>query len=401
MNSPERIGITSFRTSNFYFKGELFREKEDFIVQEIENDGEILTINRNSDTADFSKDKKDFLLFTLVKKGCSTQEALKTISRDNYINIKRLGYLGNKDRNAVTAQRISVFKGDANKLGTEYNGFFLKDLVYSDKGCKIGVLNGNRFTIRIREFAGPKNFDAFLGEVKNGILNFYGPQHFGTSALNIELSKSIIKRDFKQAVIDFLFTERDESQTAKLARGVLIETFLDYIRNDLNVDANEANDSLSSLPGFMHSEKDLIKHLLNNKHDYVGAFRTIPKYFRLLMIQSFQAYIFNLALSKLNSLGNLPSTLSTVGYDLELNKLRPDAKEAISSIMKEEKIEDLSKLAIKEMPEASLKTFERETLILPENITHRFEDNNLILSFDLKKGAYATIFLLEMFRHFY
>ena len=207
MYPSEKIGITSFRTTDFGFNGGLFREKEDFIVQEIENDGEILSTDINGGGAMIPENKKDFLIFTLVKKGVSTQDALKTMSRDNHISIKRIGYLGNKDRNAITSQRISLFKGDANIIKKEYGKFFIKDLAYADSGCKIGALYGNRFTIRIRDFIGKKDLDAFLSEVRNGIPNFYGPQHFGASALNIAISKSVIERNFKQAIVDFVFTE--------------------------------------------------------------------------------------------------------------------------------------------------------------------------------------------------
>ena len=78
-----------------------------------------------------------------------------------------------------------------------------------------------------------------------------------------------------------------------------------------------------------------------------------------------------------------------------------NVRDAVDSVLAEEKLGDLSRLEIKEMPEASLKTFERETLVYPENVAYDFEGDDLILHFDLKKGAYATIFLLEMFRRFY
>ncbi len=400
MYPSEKIGITSFRTTNFDFNGGLFKEKEDFIVQEIENDGEILSTNTNDSGAIIPENKKDFLIFTLIKKGVSTQDALKTISRDNHVGIKRIGYLGNKDRNAITSQRISLFKGDANTLKKGYGRFFIKDLAYADSGCKIGALYGNRFTIRIRDFIGKKDLDAFLSEIRDGMPNFYGPQHFGTSALNIAISKSVVGRNFKQAMIDFAFTERDESGVAKSARGTLKDTFYDYVTGDSDLDHVKANEVLSSLPGFMHSETSMIRHLLGNRHDYIGALRSVPKYFLLLIIQSLQAYVFNLTLSRLDPKGDLSETLPTIGYDLELSKLTPNVRDAVDSVLAEEKLDDLAKLEIKEMPEASLKTFERETLVYPENLAYDSDGNDVILHFDLKKGAYATIFLLEMFKRF-
>ena len=163
----------------------------------------------------------------------------------------------------------------------EYGKFFIKDLAYADSGCKIGALYGNRFTIRIRDFIGKNDLDAFLSEVRGGVPNFYGPQHFGASALNIAISKSVIERNFKQAIVDFVFTERDESGVAKSARNALKETFYDYVTGDSALDHANANEVLSSLPGFMHSETSITRHLLGNRHDYIGALRFVPKYFLL------------------------------------------------------------------------------------------------------------------------
>ena len=182
----EKIGISGLKTKDYGFKGELFTKEEDFIVQEIEDDGQILSIDTISH--DSLEDQKDFLTFTLVKKGLSTQEAVKQISRANHLNIKRIAANGNKDKNAITAQRISIFKAKPEAIKKEYQRMFLKDFVFSEKPCRIGALYGNRFTVIARNFEGS---DEKLEEAKNdltkGIQNFYGPQRFGSSALNIEV----------------------------------------------------------------------------------------------------------------------------------------------------------------------------------------------------------------------
>jgi tRNA(Glu) U13 pseudouridine synthase TruD len=48
------------------------------------------------------------------------------------------------------------------------------------------------------------------------------------------------------------------------------------------------------------------------------------------------------------------------------------------------------------MQEVSLKTFERDTMIYPEDLAFKREGNDLIMSFKLKKGAYATVVLSNM-----
>lgn len=396
----ENIGILSFKTNDHHFEGDLFKEKEDFEVDEIEIDGKVLSTVRNTEEDSAENEKNVFLVFTLVKRGLSTPDSLRILSKENNLNIKRFGYHGNKDRNAVTAQRISVFKGDDKNLKKEYLQMFLKDFTYNENGCKIGELYGNRFKIKIRNFIGLNNIDDFIKAASTGVPNFYGPQHFGSSGLNIEVSKAILKRDFKSAIAKFLLDERDESVVATRARKDVRESFANYIINGEEINKEAAGVAINNLPGFFYLEKKLLYHLLANSQDYIGAFRLIPKFLRLLILQSYQAYFFNLTLSAALKTGKLPGTIPTVGYDLDLERLDTEIKKEILIIQKSEGFENLSGLKIKEMPEVSLKTFNRETLVIPENLSYTPEGKDVVLRFDLKKGAYATILLLEMFKRF-
>lgn len=398
MPSIEKIGISAFKTGDHPFNGQLFSEKEDFVVHEIEADKTVLDTKEGTIDSDIG-DRKDFLVCTLVKKGTSTQEALRIISKENHLSIKRFGYFGNKDKNAVTAQSISVFKGEVSKIKWQYKNFFLKDFRYSDAGCKIGALYGNRFTVRIRNFAGKEELDNFLDEIRSGIPNFYGPQHFGSSALNIDVSKNIIKRDFRNALVDFLLKKRDESISASDSRERMSGFFSPYILGEATLDQTAADALINSLPGFFYQEKNILRHLTLNKNDFIGAFRLVPKYFRLMILQSVQAYVFNLTLSEFIKKGEQPpTTIPTIGHDLMIDALEKPVRSAISAAMEKAGIPDVSTLELKEMPEVSLKTFQRESLVYPEDIKYAFESNDLALSFTLKKGAYATVLLLEMFK---
>lgn len=395
MTDPKDIGILSSLTEDYNFEGKLFTFKDDFIVQEIEEDSSVLSTEKEQDSGN-SGDKKSFITATLVKEGMSTHEALSILARENHLSIKRVGYLGNKDRNAITSQRVSIFKGTPDNIKKEYRKMFLRDIVYSDIGCKIGALKGNRFTIRIRDFNGFDRLDDFIGKVSKGVPNFYGPQHFGSSSLNIPVSKAIIQRDFKKAVSEFVFAQRNESDESAKGRSLLKNTFYDYVQEDKEIGIEQAEASLSEVPGFLHYEKNIIRHLLKNKHDFIGALRIVPKFLRLLILQSFQAYIFNLTVSKLIKDGKLPEEIPVIGYDIGDSII----ENTIKSITESQGVEDISALDIKEMPEVSLKSFSRPAKIYPKNIKYHREENNLILSFDLDKGAYATVFLFEMFKHF-
>ena len=397
MDNLEKIGILTRESKSFNLKGILFKENRDFVVEEIMEDSKVLTVERTDSTQNESLERKNFLTFTLVKEGISTFEALNILSRATHTSIKRFGYLGSKDKRALTAQRISVFRGEISTFkNMSKSNLFLKDFAYSDSGCMIGKLYGNRFTVRIRDFEGSdEELERFRKEVGKGIPNFYGSQRFGGSALNIDISRQIFKRDFKDAIFTMVLKDREEDPLSKEARSRLRDMFSGYVLEDKDINREEAVKALEELPPRLYTEKKILQRLLDIRHDYIGALRLVPKYLRLLILQSLQYYIFNRTLSEIILKGIKVEKIQTIGYDLDLNAVDGDIAKIIESILREENL-SLEMLKINEMQEVSLKTFERDTMIYPEELTFKREGNDLIVSFKLKKGAYATVVLSNM-----
>ena len=394
MVSLEQIGILDFKSYNL--KGKLFEREEDFKVQEIEEDGTVLNLERK-EKREVTEEKKDYLLFTLVKRGISTPEAIKLIARNLHISFKRIAYNGNKDKRALTSQRISIFKFDAENLSIDSERMFFRDLTYSNDPCKIGKLYGNHFTVIVKEFdASGDELNKITQDINKGVPNFYGPQRFGSASLNIETSKSILIGDFKSAFYTLVLKERNESEINKERRAALRSVFSGYLENG-NVNKEDAEKALSALPYFMYFERDSLSYLMQHKNDYAGAIRLLPKYLRLMVLQSFQYYVFNKTLSiilKDTPIEKLEKEISTIGYDMDTESI--EAKIAIG-ILKEEGIEDIKKLKLSSMPEASLKSFKHPSYFIPEGFNIGLNGNDAIISFNLKKGSYATILLLKLF----
>ena len=394
MVSLEQIGILDFKS--YSLKGKLFEREEDFKVQEIEEDGTVLNLERK-EKREVTEEKKDYLLFTLVKRGISTPEAIKLIARNLHISFKRIAYNGNKDKRALTSQRISIFKFDAENLSIDSERMFFRDLTYSNDPCKIGKLYGNHFTVIVKEFdASGDELNKITQDINKGVPNFYGPQRFGSASLNIETSKSILIGDFKSAFYTLVLKERNESEINKERRAALRSVFSGYLENG-NVNKEDAEKALSALPYFMYFERDSLSYLMQHKNDYAGAIRLLPKYLRLMVLQSFQYYVFNKTLSiilKDTPIEKLEKEISTIGYDMDTESI--EAKIAIG-ILKEEGIEDIKKLKLSSMPEASLKSFKHPSYFIPEGFNIGLNGNDAIISFNLKKGSYATILLLKLF----
>ena len=395
MVSLEQIGILNFKSYNL--KGKLFEREEDFKVQEIEEDGTVLNLERE-EKREVTEEKKDYLLFTLVKRGISTPEAIKLIARNLHISFKRIAYNGNKDKRALTSQRISIFKLDAEKLNIENERIFFRDITYSNEPCKIGKLYGNHFTVTVKKLENTvQQLQDIAEDVVKGIPNFYGPQRFGASSLNIEISRNIIKRDFKSAFYDLVLKERAESKLNQQKRAELRDIFSPYLEGK-EINLEKAREILSSLPGFMYFERDSLQYLLQHKNDYIGAIRMMPKYIRLLIIQAYQYYIFNRTLSKLledKEVNELESNIPTVGYDMQLND--NEVGKVIREILQQEGIDNTEIFKISSMPEASLKSFLHPSFFIPENFRIEKKGENVEISFDLKKGSYATILLMKLF----
>ena len=394
MVSLEQIGILDFQS--YSLEGKLFEREEDFKVQEIEEDGTVLKLEREEKKETLGE-KKDYLLFTLVKRGISTPEAIKSIARTLHVSFKRIAYNGNKDKRALTSQRISIFKLDAEKLNLDSERLYCRDVTYSNESCKIGKLYGNHFTVLVKEFdASGKDLDEIMQDIKKGVPNFYGPQRFGSASLNIETSKSILIGDFKSAFYTLALKDRNESEINREKRAALKSVFSDYLENG-TINKEEAEKVLSSLPYFMYFEKESLSYLMQHKNDYAGAIRLLPKYLRLMVLQSFQYYVFNKTLSimlKDTPIEKLENEISTIGYDMDTESR--EAKIAIE-ILKEEGIEDINKLKLNSMPEASLKSFKHPSYFIPEGFNIELNGSDAIISFDLKKGSYATILLLKLF----
>ncbi len=161
---------------------------EDFVVEEIPaaKDGE-----------------GTYSYYWLEKKGYNTLRAIKIIGDKLRVNIKGFGWAGNKDKNAITKQMISIQNTDRKfverlkltDISLTYHGSG-KERIY------IGNLLGNKFTIILRNLSSSdyeaitKNF-VLIKQNDSLIPNYFDEQRFGQE--NILVGKAILSRDFKTA----------------------------------------------------------------------------------------------------------------------------------------------------------------------------------------------------------
>jgi tRNA pseudouridine13 synthase len=136
----------------------------------------------------------------MEKRGLTTFECVKRLARALERKERDFGYAGLKDRNAVTRQWISIEHLDARKLeGLEISGLRLLKTSRHRNKIKLGHLKGNRFRLVLR---GARDGDLQRARAvldlcsKRGVPNFYGLQRFGRGRSTPALGRLLLEGKF-------------------------------------------------------------------------------------------------------------------------------------------------------------------------------------------------------------
>ncbi len=162
---------------------------EDFIVEE-----EILIT---------PKECGEYTLFLLKKKNANTINALQTLSKIWGIPLKKIGYAGNKDKNAITTQMCGA-RGNIRDVITE--NISAKIIGKSERPVSLGLNKGNKFTITVR------NVDK-VPVINEKFVNYFGSQRFGEK--NPEIGLKILKEEYEKATELLRKTNKEVEEFAK------------------------------------------------------------------------------------------------------------------------------------------------------------------------------------------
>ena len=121
---------------------------EDFIVEEITNDGHLIELNKRYQKQDSAIPNKKFHLhFAMQKTNWSTNDALRAITRQLRIGKKRYSYAGTKDKHAISTQVASLFavrKQDMERL--RIKDITILGMWYENDKIRMGMVN------KVKEF---------------------------------------------------------------------------------------------------------------------------------------------------------------------------------------------------------------------------------------------------------
>ena len=177
----------------------------------------------------------------------------------------------------------------------------------------------------------------------------------------------------ESAVKEYLTgTSEKEGEAGRNARLALGQNWGDF------------KQALKDFPRALTFERAILDKLNRYPQDYVGAFKQLPKNLYKIFTHAYQSYLFNKLLSaKIGS--DLSGEAPLIGYGTT-------PTDEIKELLAEEGLKTAD-FKVSSFPEASCKGSLRKLLAEIRNLKLK---TPLTLSFDLEKGAYATILLREI-----
>ncbi|MBL7100400.1 MAG: tRNA pseudouridine(13) synthase TruD [Nanoarchaeota archaeon] len=313
------------------------QKPEDFIVEEI--------------SKNLSFEKGNYTYFILEKKNWNTREAIKAIAsrlrmREKYFNIA-----GVKDKKAITKQYVSAFKVNSEKL----QNLKIKDITITVLGkgkerLKLGQLQGNNFTIRVRNVEKEP-------EKINFIENYYDEQRFGGK--NKILGRALVKKEFRKAcwALRLKWEERD------------------YIG------------ALRKLG------KDILRFYVNSYQSYL--FNRAAEEYLKTKYQKYSKISYSQGIFIFSNEQTKNEKIPIFGFLTEIKNKK--LKEIYEKIMKEDKIKK-EDFIIKQIPELSSEGGERNLFVDVKDLKIEKEnEKTFLVSFSLPPGSYATIVIKKIF----
>jgi len=361
---------------------------EDFIVEEVSGGKACDVTSEPSEP----KGEGPTVYATLIKCGISTIEAVDDIAAKLGLRVENIGYAGIKDKDALTAQRISI-RGVSVEQAAALSGshFILADIELGQGAVAKGGLTGNRFTIYMRpeaSFFTPENLTVFDKKVEAverfGFYNFYYLQRFGTPRLhNFAWALMILKAEYEQAVHDILTFEGER----ELPYFINVRRELGKVWGRWD----EMLKLLEPLPIVFRNELRIVRHLAAHPGDYRGALQAIPEQVTLWMY-ALSSLLFNQCISNYLLKGKEPPD----ELPLIMSRERRD-HEPYRDMLEGLGVYPLSFEALKPFPQVQLKN--RMTPTRDKAVVRKAEvvDDGVVLQFELGKGQYATTFLAHLF----
>jgi tRNA pseudouridine13 synthase len=351
--------------------------------------------------------------FKVRKTGISTFRAIDMIARALGTHPRRVGYAGLKDAQATTWQVLSVEGIPPDSVtALDLPGLSIVWAKRHPRKLKIGHLEGNRFTIRVRGVSKAALEPCHqIVEVLalRGVPNRFGAQRFGLHGISGQLGRAQVLRDWELFVKLFLGTPHSsEVEPVRLARS--------------HFDSGRWAEAFDLLPHSMTSERAALRTMIATQGDCRRAYSSLPKRLKLFLLSAYQSALFNKVLAvRLQSIDRVFAGDVAVKHPgRSMFRVQDEEAEQVRTSRLE--ISPTGPMFGYKMMQASGQQGELESSILKEEgisledfggdgISARGErralrfvirqpqvwyDDGLVLRFELGRGCYATTVLDEI-----
>ncbi len=328
--------------------------------------------------------KGDAFFCFFEKQNLTTMEVVNRLCKEFNISRMTLWIAGLKDKDAITRQRISIYRSALDKLWGE-KAFVnvlsrFTRVIKSDWHTRPLQMTDhieNRFYIRLRAISklGLKDkTDAEINVNKiftTGFPNFYGTQRFGINGKNREQGKAFVEWKFIKDPFERKF--KLQAYASRL--------FNQYLKERLPLGFTEPLDGelLMTKEGPAIYQKENKQAILQEKVEKGSAFFYVPK----------QTSI------KIPFLKDMQILAPVRWFNLALSDPQTEAGKFQREFMATHKINEKTFAPYKE---GKIFWILRTLWIYPSAYKVRFQEDDLLMEFTLWSGSYASILIHQLFQ---
>lgn len=354
-----------------------------------------------------------YRFYRLTKRGIGTLEALEAIRRRWNLAASQVGYGGLKDRHALTVQYLTIADGAQRPLKEQ--SFELEPIGALSQPYGPASFRGNRFDLTLRDLsaeAAKRAEDAASKLEFEGLPNYFDDQRFGSVGFDGGfIAEAWLKADHEQA-LRLAIAEANPSDRPEIRaeKTILRACWGDWPTAKSRLDRSHA--------------RSLVTYLVDHPTDFRGAFARVRRDLRSLYFSAYQSFLWNLWLGRLIESNTRPeqrvsidfkvatlplfrdldaaqvATLRAANLPLPCARTPPPTDEAgrvIETLLGERGLV-WNDLRVKHLKDVFFSKGGRPALFFPAKLTHQSDGDDLypgrrklLLSFELPRGAYATL----------
>jgi tRNA pseudouridine13 synthase len=239
------------------------------------------------------KDQGNFTIAEVSSRNWENHTLVQEIAHRLHLSQRRISFAGTKDKRAWTTQLMSFDHVSPEQMSTlSIKDVTFENIFQSDVPVRIGALLGNRFDITIRNISDdvvPEQIISLISPFKKwgGFPNFYGIQRFGViRPITHLVGKYIIEGDFEKAAMTYIGNPLPGENETTYALREELEKTRDYEK------------AFHSYPDALNFEKAMLNKLIQDPHDFIGAFKELPKNLLMMFVNAYESVLFNKILSE-------------------------------------------------------------------------------------------------------